>query len=180
MSDPYLGEIRMVGFNFAPNGWAYCDGSIMSIAQNSALFSLLGVNYGGNGQTTFGLPDLRGRSPVGQGTGMGLSPITIGEMSGSENVSLLSNQMPAHTHMVMVAGTATESVNTPSATNNVLGASGQGPGSATIWSTALNNPVPLNPTTVSPAGNGLPVPVRNPYLGINFIIATQGIFPSRP
>ena len=180
MSDPYLGEIRMVGFNFAPVGWAFCDGSLMAIAQNSALFALLGTNYGGNGTVTFGLPDLRGRSPVGQGNGPGLTPVTVGEMSGTENVTLLSSQMPTHTHMVSVAGTATEPVNAPTQTNNVLGASGGGPGSATVWSTTLNSPVALNPMQVAPSGGSQPVGIRNPYLGVTCIIATQGIFPSRP
>ena len=98
MSEPFLGEIRMVGFNFAPQGWAFCQGQIMSIAQNTALFSLLGTMYGGNGQTTFGLPDLQGRSPVGIGQGPGLSPIVQGEMAGTENVTLLASNMPMHTH----------------------------------------------------------------------------------
>src|SRR5690606_5156315 len=98
MSEPFLGEIRMVGFNFAPRGWAFCQGQLLSIAQNSALFSLLGTMYGGNGTTTFALPDLRGRSPVGMGNGPGLTPITQGELAGTENVTLLSTQMPMHTH----------------------------------------------------------------------------------
>ncbi len=180
MSDPFLGEIKMVGFNFAPRGYAFCDGSLMSIASNSALFALLGTTFGGNGTVTFGLPDLRSRSPVGMGQGPGLSSIQQGELSGNEEVTILSNQMPAHNHLLTVAGTATEPSVTPSATNNVLGASGAGPGSASVWSTALNAPVPLTPTQVGLAGAGQPLPVRNPYLGTNFIIATEGIFPSRP
>jgi len=179
MSDPFMGEIRMVGFNFNPRGWAFCQGQLMSIAQNSALFALLGVTFGGNGQTTFGLPDFQGRSPVGMGAGLGLSVITQGEQSGQENVSLLINQMPMHTHIVQLAGTATASVNAPTDTNNVLGASGAGPGSATIWSTTLTNPIAMLPTQVGIAGGSQPVPVRNPFLGTNFIIALEGIFPSR-
>lgn len=178
MSEPFVGEIRMVGFNYAPPGWAFCQGQQMAISQNSALFALLGTMYGGNGQTTFGLPDYRGRSPVGIGTGVGLSTITQGEVAGTENVSLLQSQMPTHTHLVSVAATATESVNVPSATNNVLGASGTGQGNATIWSTALTNPIPLSPAQVGVAGGSQPVPVRNPYLGTNFIIALEGVFPS--
>jgi len=181
MSDPFLGEIKMVGFSFAPRGYASCDGSLLSIAQNSALFSLLGTLYGGNGTVTFGLPDLRGRAPVGMGTGPGLSTIDQGELSGVENVTILSNQMPMHTHLMSVAGTATEPSVTPSTTNNVLGASVTGSaGAASIWSTALNNPVQLAPTQVGAAGGSQPLPIRNPYLGTNFIIATEGIFPSRP
>src|SRR5688572_6320685 len=98
MSEPFLGEIRMVGFNFAPQGWAFCQGQLMSIAQNSALFSLLGTTFGGDGQTTFALPDYRGRSSVGMGSGPGLTNIVQGEKSGTENVTILSTQMPVHTH----------------------------------------------------------------------------------
>lgn len=182
MSEPFLGEIRMVGFNFAPNGWASCQGQQISISQNSALFALLGTTFGGNGQTTFGLPDFQGRSPVGMGNGPGLTPIVQGEKAGNENVTILSTQMPAHTHTVslQVAGVATEPVNAPTATNNVLGASGVGPGSATIWSKTLSTPVALAPAQSSIAGGSQPVAIRNPFLGTNFIIAMQGIFPSRP
>lgn len=191
MSEPFLGEIRMVGFNFAPRGWALCQGQLMSIAQNSALFSLLGTTYGGNGQTTFALPDLRGRSPVGMGQGPGLSPITQGELSGTENVTLTSAQMPMHTHATAatasfaVAGTPSNANATPSTTNNILGASqAGGPPSAAIWSDALNNPVTLGNTetvnvTVQPAGESAPFSIRDPYIGTNFVIALEGIFPSR-
>jgi microcystin-dependent protein len=179
MSDPFLGEIRMVGFNFNPLGWAFCQGQLMSISQNSALFALLGTTFGGNGQTNFALPDFRARTPVGMGAGPGLSTIVQGEQSGQENVTLLTNQMPMHTHPVQLAGTATDSVNAPTDANNVLGASGAGPGSATIWSTTLTNPIAMSPTQVGIAGGSQAVPIRNPYLGTNFIIALQGIFPSR-
>jgi microcystin-dependent protein len=179
MSDPFLGEIRMVGFNFNPRGWASCNGQQLPIAQNSALFSLLGTTFGGNGMTTFGLPDFRGRGPVGMGAGPNLTPIVQGDSKGVEQVTLLQTQMPIHTHQLAVAGTNNEPVNTPSTTNNVLGASGAGQGNATIWSTALNSPVVLNPQQVLPAGGGQPVEVRNPYLGTNFIIALEGVFPSR-
>ncbi|MCD1638527.1 tail fiber protein [Pseudomonas stutzeri] len=180
MSEPFLGEIRMVGFNFAPHGWAFCQGQIMSIAQNTALFSLLGTMYGGNGQTTFGLPDLRGRSPVGTGRGGGLSDIVVGEMSGAENVTLLTSNMPMHTHptSVEVAGAATTPTTTPSTTNNVLGASGGGPGQATIWSTEMSSPVQMAGVVSGVAGGSQPFSVRDPYIGINFVIALQGIFPS--
>jgi len=203
MSDPFIGEIRMVGFNYAPRGWAPCDGRLLSIAQNSALFALLGVTYGGDGQSTFALPDLRGRFPTSMGQGPGLTPITLGEKSGVESVTLLSTQMPAHTHIatatasatstgsLQVAGTPTNPSATPSTTNNVLGASvAGGPPSAAIWSDALANPVTLaNPETISttvnanvtvqPTGGSQPLPIRNPYLGVNFIIALEGVFPSR-
>jgi microcystin-dependent protein len=103
MSEPFLGEIRMVGWNFAANGWALCNGQLMSINQYQALFALLGTTYGGNGTTTFALPNLQGRVPIHQGTGLGLSPYTIGESSGSENITLLANQMPAHNHLMGVS-----------------------------------------------------------------------------
>ncbi len=179
MGDQFVGEIRMVGFSFAPVGWALCNGALLPISQNQALFSLLGVTFGGDGITTFGLPDLRGRAPVGMGNGPNLTPVAQGELAGSENISISAAQMPTHTHVLKVAGTETESVNVPSQTNNVLGASGTGQGSATIWSTALNSPVALNPAQVGVAGAGQPLPIRNPLIGTNFIIALVGIFPSR-
>ncbi len=190
MSDPFLGEIRMVGFNFNPQGWALCNGQLMSISQNSALFALLGTTFGGDGVTTFSLPDYRGRGPVGMGNGPSLTPIVQGEVSGTESVTILSAQMPAHTHVATgtgtfgVAGTASNPLTVPSVTNSVLAASGGGPGSASIWSDTLTTPVTLtNPQTVTvtvePAGGSQPLPIRNPYLGTNFIIALNGIFPSR-
>lgn len=202
MSDPFIGEIRMVAFTYAPRGWAYCAGQQMSIAQNSALFALLGTLYGGNGVSTFGLPDFRGRSPVGMGTGPGLSPINQGELSGVENVTLLLPNMPAHNHPAVATATATataaQSVGTtasnplsvPSATNNILAASGTGQGAASIWSDALNTPQAIgNPPTVNvnvgvgvtvgATGSNVPFSIRNPYLGMNFVIALMGEFPSR-
>ncbi|MCM5680006.1 tail fiber protein [Schlegelella sp. S2-27] len=182
MSEPFIGEIRMVGFNFAPVGWAQCQGQLVPIAQNQALFALLGTMYGGDGQVTFGLPDLRGRSPVGMGQGPRLSNIVQGALAGTENVTLTLNNLPMHNHptSVQVAGTATEPANTPSASNNALGASSGGPGSANIWSTQLNGPVEMAGVQSGVAGGGQPVGMRNPYIGINFVIAMEGIFPSRP
>jgi microcystin-dependent protein len=179
MGDQFVGEIRMVGFNFAPVGWALCDGSLLPVSQYQALFALLGTMFGGNGTTTFGLPDLRGRAPVGMGNGPGLTTITQGEQAGNESVSISSAQMPMHTHVVSVAGIETTGASTPSNTNNVLGASGAGVGSATIYSTALKTPVALNPAQVGTAGSGQPLPIRGPFIGTNFIIALTGIFPSR-
>ena len=179
MSEPYMGEIKMVGFNFAPVGWALCAAQILPIAQNTALFSLLGTTYGGNGQATFGLPDLRGRTAIGAGQGPGLSDIVLGEVSGAEQVTLTSQQMPIHNHPLMLAGAATNPVTAPTATNNFLGASGGGPGSASIWSTALETPIPLTPQQNTTAGGSQPVGIRSPYLGVNFVIALTGIFPTR-
>lgn len=187
MSQPFLGEIRMVGFTFAPRGWAFCQGQIMSIAQNSALFSLLGTTYGGNGQTTFALPDLRGRSPVGMGQGPGMTPITQGEMAGTESVSLTTSQLPPHAPSVGVSvaipavSTSTNVTAAPSATSILGPVTGSGrPG--TLYSTDATD-VSLKPfdatVTVGPVGNGAPVPIRDPFLGTNFVIALEGIFPSR-
>nr|WP_024306777.1 tail fiber protein [Pseudomonas sp. P818] len=189
--DPFIGEIKMFGGNFAPRGYAFCMGQSMAIAQNTALFSLLGTTYGGNGQTTFGLPDLRGRSPVGQSQGPGLSLINLGELGGAETVTLLQTQMPIHNHIaagtcsISAAGTPTSPALAPTPANAVLGGSvGGSPSAAAIWSTVMKDPVPLaNPSTVNVtvqmAGGSQPVAIRNPYIGINFIIALDGIFPSR-
>ncbi|RAS23467.1 phage tail protein [Paraburkholderia bryophila] len=203
MSDPYLGEIRMVGFNFAPVGWALCQGQIMSIAQNNALFALLGTTFGGTGTTTFGLPDFRSRSPVGTGQGPGLSSIEWGEVSGNESTTLLQTQMPIHTHVATASGggtgnvqisvpattTTTNTTATPGPTT-VLAPGSSGGHAATIYSTAAANttllpfsaPVTTTPPTIvnQLAGGSQPVGLRNPFLGTTFIIALQGIYPTRP
>ena len=191
MSDPFIGEIRMVGFNYNPQGWALCQGQLLPIAQNTALFALLGTTFGGDGRTTFGLPDFRGRTPVGAGTGPALTPIVQGERSGNESVTLQQPQMPMHTHSasgtasLSVGATPSNQVVAPSTTNNVLGASVAGnPAAAAIWSDKLIGPVALaNPqtvaVTVATAGGSQPLGLRNPFLGTNFIIALTGIFPSR-
>jgi microcystin-dependent protein len=203
MSDPFLGEIKMVGFNFAPRGWAQCLGQLMPIAQNSALFSLLGVTFGGDGRVTFGLPDFRGRSPVGMGQGPGLSPVSQGQMAGVESTVLSIAQMPIHNHPVVSSSntvTSTGQVAIPAATTGttqatpgpttVLGPIAAAGRAGTLYATTAADttlaPVdvsvsgPLTPPTIGNAGGSLPVPLLNPYLGTNFIIATEGIFPSRP
>jgi len=179
MSDAYIGEIRIFAGDFAPVNWMLCQGQILSIASNNALFAVIGTFYGGNGTTTFALPDLRARMPVGTGVGGPLDPVQIGEMSGQQSVTLTQQQLPAHTHIVSVATTPSNPVSVPSATNNVLGASSGGPGTANIWSDALGTPATLAPTTVGLAGANLPFSVQNPYLGLSFIICTVGIFPPR-
>jgi microcystin-dependent protein len=187
-----IGEIRMFAGTFAPRNWAFCAGQLMSISQNTALFSILGTTYGGNGQTTFALPDFRSRTAVGTGQGPGLSNISLGEVSGTETVTLLTTQMPAHTHTA--TATVTGSV-TPkafadeglgddptnafmavsSASNRIYTSNTQTPdavmGSSPIAATAT--------VTIGIAGNSQPVPIRNPYLGMNYIICLFGIFPSR-
>jgi microcystin-dependent protein len=169
MATPYLGEIRMVGFNFAPQGWALCDGTLLSIAQNDALFALIGTTYGGDGQTTFALPDLRSRVPMHQGTGSGLSPRTLGQTGGEESVTLGASQIPTHTHNAMAA------VNSNSATPN-----------GTVWAGWIGGQfsdqapnAQMSLSAMSSAGGGQPHDNMIPYQAINFIIALFGIFPSQ-
>jgi microcystin-dependent protein len=170
MSEPFLGEIKMFGGNFAPRGYAMCWGQTLSIAQNTALFSILGTTYGGDGQTTFALPDYRGRVPMAWGQGPGLAPRTLGERSGTENVTLISTQMPAHNHGL---NAATEDATSKSPTGNVLATTG---GSAYIV-----GPIDtaMNPASIGIAGGNQPHNNMQPYLVVTFIIATEGIFPSR-
>jgi microcystin-dependent protein len=188
MSEPFLGEIRMVGFNFAPRGWALCNGQIMAISTNTALFSLLGTTYGGNGQTTFGLPNLQGRFPMHAGSGPGLSPRTLGEMSGTENVTIINAQMPMHTHPIAgsVSVPASSAPGTASAPASGLHLGQVVDPSGTVTDLALYNNVASDvalAATVSLqagiAGGSQPLPIMNPFLVVNFIIATEGIFPSR-
>jgi microcystin-dependent protein len=180
MGTPYLGEIRMTSFNYPPKGWAFCNGQIMSIQQNAALFSLLGTFYGGNGTQTFALPNMQGRTPVHMGQGNGLSPYTIGQFGGVETVTVLSNEMPVHTHLV----NASSNYGTSDApTGNVLGVTNAGTASAPIAgqldfvSTAPNTT--MEATTIGQQGGTQPHSNVQPYLVINFIIALVGIFPSR-
>ena len=165
MSEPFLGEIRMFGGNFAPRGWAFCNGQVLSIAQNTALFSLLGTTYGGNGQTTFALPDLRGRAPIHVGQGF-----TLGQKGGQEFHTLLMSEMPAHNHFVI--GT-TAAANTNNTSSNLLA---QSPGTPYRQ---LTNPVALNPANVTNVGGSQPHENRQPFLVVGMIIALVGIFPSQ-
>ena len=174
-SEPFLASIVMFAGNFAPRGWAFCAGQLLPIAQNTALFSLLGTTFGGNGQTTFALPDLRGRTPVGQGQGPGLSNIDLGQSSGSESVTLISSQMPAHNHTVGCDGGGSSSLNP---TANIPGLSDDRNAAVTVYSANAPSGT-MNPAMIGPAGGNQPFGIRNPYLGINFIIALEGIFPSR-
>ena len=173
MSEPFLGEIRMTGFNFAPTGWALCNGQILPISQNEALFALIGTYYGGNGTSTFALPNLQSRVPIHQGTGNGLSTYIIGQIGGAETFALQYDQMPVHNHSVGVVN----------AGGNVAGPSGNYPAiESTGTSLNYSNSTPnasLNPSTIGNAGGTTPVSVIQPYLCVNFIIALQGIFPSR-
>lgn len=180
-TEPFIGEIKILGFNFAPMGYATCSGQILSIAQNTALFSLLGTMYGGNGQTTFALPDLRGRMPIGQGQGPGLPVYTMGEVAGTTNVTLLSNNMPIHNHGatgINVRIPVTSASEDSSATNNYIGnAVNDTFGPAASPTASLGSPVVSGATAM--AGGSQPFSILNPYLTINYSIALQGIFPSR-
>lgn len=174
MSQPFIGEIRPFGFNFPPRGWAACDGQLLSIASNTALFAILGTTYGGNGQTTFALPDLRGRAPVHFGNGAGLAPVTLGETGGVESVTLSSANLPSHGHAVM----ATANLSTAtSPADAVLGAKVGRPG-VNFYAPATNLTA-LAPGAVGPDGSSGAHPNLQPSLVVNFCIATQGIFPSR-
>lgn len=173
--DPFLAEIRLFGFNFAPKGWAFCDGRLMSIAQYSALFSLLGTIYGGDGVTTFGLPDLRGRGPMGMGYGPGLSPHTIGEKGGSENTILSGSQIPAHSHQMMGSADAQSSDNVA---DNSLGSVPRGTTQGKIYAPGATSQVTMASSTSS-VGANQPHTNMQPYLVMNYCIAYEGIFPTR-
>lgn len=176
MSEPFIGEIRMVGFNFAPRGWAFCNGQILSIAQNTALFSLLGTTYGGNGQTTFALPDLRGRIPMHWGQGAGLTPRVLGEVSGSENVTLLTTQIPAHTHLLNASSADADALS-PGGNFNAVTNDPSTLNSMNTYKSTANTQ--MNPGAVGATGGSQPHENMQPYLCVSFIIALEGIFPSR-
>lgn len=171
MSSPFVGEIKMFAGNFAPRGYSLCNGQLIPIAQNTALFSLIGTFYGGNGTSTFALPNMQNNAPMHQGNGPGLTPRVIGENGGSSNVTLLSTQMPQHNHNAG-ASTAAAGDTTPNA--ETFGTNGRGR-PALYTSTAPT--ITMAPTTTN--GSNLPHNNRQPYLGVTFIIAVQGIFPAR-
>ncbi len=171
--EPYIGEIRIFAGNFAPKDWAFCNGQLLSIAQNTALFSILGVTYGGDGKNTFALPDLRGRAPMQQGAGPGLTPRGLGQIGGEAYTMLTVNEMPSHQHIAN------------SKQGRGIVADSQNPSNA-IWAggpTIYNNSSIDNtmlPIAIAPTGNSAPHNNMQPYLGINFIIALKGIYPQRP
>ncbi len=174
MSEPFVGEIRIFAGNFAPRGWALCNGQILSIAQNTALFSLLGTTYGGNGQTTFALPNLQDRSPLHRGQGPGLTPRSLGETSGTATVTLITSEMPAHTHQPQADAAGGGQTSPASAS---WGAGGRGRPAA--YSSSANPGATLSPQALAMTGGAQPHNNRSPYLGVNFIIALQGIYPAR-
>ena len=177
MSDPYLGEIRTFAGNFNPRGWAFCRGQLIPIDQNDALYTLLGTTYGGDGQTTFGLPDLQGRVAIGQGTGGGLSARTVGQKSGSESVTLNTSNLPAHSHTV----TATTVDGTSGSPANALPATPALPSAFLYINPAATGTTDAPPaaTSITPAGGSQPHTNQMPFLVLNYIIALEGVYPSR-
>jgi microcystin-dependent protein len=177
MSEPFLGMIIIVPYNFAPRGWAFCNGQILPIAQNTALFSLLGTTFGGNGQTTFALPDLRGRVPNSSGQGPGLSSYDLGQVGGTESETITVNQMPAHNHMVSCNNSTDPTSSKPS--TRVLGRLNvPTDGNSLIYSDTSDGTL-MAATMINNTGGSQPISLLQPYLTVNYCIALEGIFPSR-
>ncbi|HWV33534.1 MAG TPA: tail fiber protein [Dyadobacter sp.] len=169
--DPFVAEIRIFPFNFAPRGWAWCDGQLLPLSQNTALFSLLGTTYGGNGKSNFALPDLQGRAPMHPGQGPGLSLHDLGETGGSETVSLLTSEIPSHSHQIRAVPEPAD-LKTP--TSYSLAASTQGK----VYATGTTNTT-MNANQIQPSGGDQPHNNMMPYLTCYFCIALQGVFPAR-
>ena len=170
MSSPYIGEIRMFGGNFNPAGWAFCDGALMPISENDALFNLIGTTYGGDGQETFGLPNLNGRVPIHMGTGKDGITYTIGEVSGTESVTLTVQQIPSHPHDLLASG---DIANSPNPKDSAIARSGQ------VNAFINANPgVAMSSQFLGPAGGSQPHDNMQPYLVISYIISLFGIYPS--
>lgn len=173
----YLAQIIMFAGNFAPNAWAYCAGQILSIAQNTALFSLLGTTFGGNGQTTFALPDLRGRVPVGTGQGPGLPNIILGEVSGTSTTTLIAANMPIHNHTATTTvAVTTVNASTEEPAGSILASQ---PDSFYSPANTANGSLGGVTTVVNNAGGSQPFNNMQPYLGMNYVICLEGIYPSR-
>lgn len=170
MSDQFLAEIRIFPFNFPPTGWAFCNGQLMPLSQNTALFSLLGTTYGGDGKSTFALPDMQGNAPMQPGQGQGLSLRDLGEMSGVESITLLVSEIPIHTHAAN--GSDEDNASTIPV--------GHAYGKLSVAFRASGTLGTMAPQSLAPAGGGLPHNNMQPYLTLNFCIALQGIFPQRP
>jgi microcystin-dependent protein len=184
MAEPFLGQVEVFAFNFPPKNWAVCAGQLLPINQNQALFALLGTTYGGNGQTTFGLPDLRGRVAIGAGNGAGLLPYTLGQVGGEENHTLIQSEMAAHNHTLNVdsATAATNNTNAPSTSvvlGQTIGTPAQGNTFNLLLYTSGSPSGTLDPHTIGTSGNSQGHLNQMPYLTLNFCIALTGIFPSR-
>ncbi len=173
--DPFLGSLLLVPYNFAPQGWALCNGQLLPISQNTALFSLLGTTYGGDGVTTFALPDLRGRVPISSGQGPGMQNYALGQSGGAETTTLSATQMPAHSHAV---NTVSGAGSTSNPANQYLADSPGGTVTSGLYSSSTPNSK-LNAAAIGMAGSGQPFDNRSPYLTLNWIIALQGVYPSR-
>lgn len=171
--DPFVAEIRIFPFNFAPRGWAWCDGQLLPLSQNTALFSLLGTTYGGNGKSNFALPDLQGRAPMHPGQGPGLSLHDLGETGGSETVSLLESEMPAHSHALRASSDAADLFG-PGPATSLAASTG-----ATAYQPSNASLVSMAPEALPPAGGDAPHNNLQPYLTFYFNIALQGVFPPR-
>jgi microcystin-dependent protein len=174
MEEPFIGEIALFAGNFAPVGWAFCDGRTLQISQYQALYSLLGVTYGGDGRTTFALPDLRGRAPISFGQGPGLSLYPLGQKGGSETTTLTTAQMPAHTHPL---NASTLPADQAAPTGNALAVN---PARSSAMYHAVPTNTALHQTAIGVAGGTQPIDNRQPYLAINYIIALEGFYPERP
>ncbi len=173
MTEPFLGEVQIFGFNFNPRGWAFCNGALMPIQQNPALYSLLGIQYGGNGTTNFALPNLMNRAPCNQGSGPGLTPRTVGENFGSNGVTLTVENLPAHNHSVTSYGGSANRSAGPTA-----GAGLSAPGATQCF---LANPTyntTLSPAMIQPSGQNQPHENRQPFLALTYCVALEGVFPS--
>jgi microcystin-dependent protein len=170
--EPYLAEIKMFGGNFRPRSYELCHGQLLSIAYNTALFALIGTTYGGDGQVTFALPDFRGRRPIGTGQGPGLSNYDLGQIGGSESVTLLTSNMPAHIHTISL-NCSNNGATSNSPAGNFHAVSEENP----AYNSSASSAMP--PSTTGVSGSSQPISLISPYLGINFIIAVEGIFPSR-
>lgn len=176
MSDWYLGEIRAVSFSFAPRGWALCNGQTVPLAQNQALFSLIGIQFGGNGTTNFNLPDLRGRTSVSWGQSPTGSTYTEGENGGSQSITMTAQQLPVHTHLVSVS-TANATLADP--TGNICAAGVDDSGTPVLAFTESAPHAVMDNSALATTGGNAPIPVMQPYLVLNYIIATTGIYPAR-
>ena len=177
MTDQFIAEIRIFAGNFAPTGWAFCNGQLLPISQNTALFSLLGTTYGGDGQSNFALPNLQGKAPLQQGMGPGLAGYALGQTAGSANVTLTQTELPSHTHPI-ASNDGIGDVDNP--VGNVWATAHSGKTPLPLYSANTTNPPAMSPQAVASAGGGLPHNNLPPYLVLNFIIALQGIFPPRP
>ena len=174
MADPFVAEIRIFPFNFAPKGWGFCDGQLLPLSQNTALFSLLGTTYGGDGKSTFALPNLQGSAAMHPGQGPGLSLHDLGETGGSETVTLLESEIPAHSHSILAANFPGD-VQTPQPSVSLARTGGGN----SYQNVTNQNVVSMSPSALTPAGSGAPHNNMQPYLTLNFCIALQGVYPPR-